>query len=348
MSLLADIAAGKLAPVYVLYGSEHAPMRAVVEALRAKLLDPAMAAFNHERFVGRDLEGPGKVLEACAQVPMLASHRLVELDEPEAIGKGRAAAPPKLLDPLVDYIAAPYTSTVLVLTSSSIDARSRLVTAAKKHGVVEKFEGLRRTDDAVVWVREHARATGVVLDGAAAETLVERVGNSPSALTAALEQAAIYAGAGAKVGVAEVTAVVTDAREAVVFDLTDAVGMGKHARALAVLRRMFSQGDGGMAEAGPLLAMLARQLRMLLVAHGCGLRSGELERAASLPPFIARKMIDQAKRFSVERLHRAFAALVRLDGDLKGGSFVVSREAQLGLERWILEACNALPGVAPR
>jgi DNA polymerase III delta subunit len=159
---------------------------------------------------------------------------------------------------------------------------------------------------------------------------------------------AIYAGPGAKVGVDDVTAVVTDAREAVVFDLTDAVGMGKYTQALVVLRRMFSQGDGGMAEAGPLLALLARQLRMLLVAHGCGLRSNELERAASLPPFIARKMIDQARRFSVERLHRAFAALVRLDGDLKGGSYVVSREAQLGLERWILEACNALPGVAPR
>ncbi len=348
MSALADIKAGKLAPVYVLYGSEHGPMRAVVEALREKVLDPAMAAFNHERFAGRDLEGPGKVLEACAQVPMMATHRLVELDEPEAIGKGKGTANPKLLDSLIEYIAAPYPSTVLVITSTGIDARSRIVTAAKKSGVIEKHEGLRRADDAVAWVREHAREVGITIDGPGANELVERCGNSPSVLAAALEQASVYAGKGAKVGAAEVAAVVTDAREAVVFDLTDAVGMGRHEQALAVLRRMFAQGDGGMAEAGPLLAMLARQLRLLLVAHGSGLRSAELERAANVPPFVARKLLDQARRFSEPRLRRAFAALVRLDGDLKGGSFVVTKEAELGLERWILEATGALPGVARR
>jgi DNA polymerase-3 subunit delta len=348
MSIPADIKAGKLAPVYVLYGSELGPMRAVVEALREQLLDGGLAAFNHERFVGRELEGPGKVLEACMQVPMMASHRLVELDEPEAIGKGRGAANPKLLDPLIEYIGAPSPSTVLVITSTGIDARSRIVTAAKKRGVIEKFEGLRRADDAIAWVREHARELGIPLDAAGAEELVERCGNSPSALAVALEQASIYAGKDAKVGAAEVAAVVTDAREAVVFDLTDAVGMGKHEKALAVLRRMFAQGEGGMAEAGPLLAMLARQLRLLLVAHGAGLRASDFERAAGVPPFVARKLLDQARRFSEERLRRAFAALVRLDGDLKGGSFVVSKAAELGMERWILEACNALPGVARR
>jgi DNA polymerase-3 subunit delta len=348
MSIRADIEAGKLAPVYVLYGSEPGPIRAIVEALRQRLLDGGLAAFNHERFVGRELEGPGKVLEACMQVPMMASPRLVELDEPEAIGKGRGAANPKLLDPLIDYLGEPSPSTVLVITSSGIDARSRLVTAAKKKGVIEKFEGIKRTDDAIAWVREHARELGIGLDGAGAEELVERCGNSPSALAAALEQASIYAGKGAKVGAAEVAAVVTDAREAVVFDLTDAVGMGRHDKALAVLRRMFAQGEGGMAEAGPLVAMLARQLRLLLVAHGAGLRSSDFERAAGVPPFVARKLLDQARRFSEPRLRRAFAALVRLDGDLKGGSFVVSKEAELGCERWILEACNALPGVERR
>ncbi len=348
MSALAKIRVGDVAPVYVLYGSEHAMMRAVVEALRTATLDADFAAFNHERFVGRDLEGPGKVLEACMQVPLMAKRRLVELDEPEAIGKGRGPANPKLLDGLVEYLAAPNPSTVLVITSAGIDARSRLVTAAKKSGVVEKFEGLRRNDDAVSFVVQHAREVGVGIDSAAANLIVERVGTSPSALTVALEQASLYAGAQTKVTAAHVAAVVTDAREAVVFDLTDAVGMGRHDRAIAVLRRMFSQGDGGMSEAAPLVGLLARQLRMLMLAHGVGLRQGDVESAAGVPPFVARKLVEQARQFSPDRLRRAFAALVRLDGDLKGGSFVVSKATALALERWILESCDALRGVAPR
>lgn len=348
MSRLAEIKAGKIAPVYVLYGSEHALMKAWVDALRAATLDADFAAFNHERFVGRDLEGTGKVLEACMQIPLMAKRRLVELDEPEAIGKGRGPANPKVLDGLVEYIAAPNASTVLVITSAGIDARSRLVTAAKKTGVIEKFEGLRRNDEAVGFVQGHAREVGVALDPAAATAIVERVGTSPSALAAALEQVSIYAGTGAKVTVAHVAAVVVDAREAVVFDLTDAVGLGRHDRAITVARRMFSQGDADTGVAMGLVGMLARQLRLLMLAHGVGLRQADVEATAGVPPFVARKLVEQARQFAPDRLRRAFASLVRLDGDLKGGSFVAGRAAELAVERWILESCDALPAVARR
>lgn len=345
---MAEIAAGRIAPVYVLYGSEHGPMRAVVEALRAAVLDPSMAAFNHERFVGRELEGPGKVLEACMQVPMLSARRLVELDEPEAIGKGRGAANPKLLDELVAYLGKPLSSCVLVITSLGIDARSRLVTTAKKTGVVEKFEGLRKAEDAAAYVAEHAREQGISIDRAAITALVERVGTNLSGLTSGLEQASLHAGAGAPVRAADVAAVVADAREAVVFDLTDAVGMGKHERALAVLGRMLAQADGAMSEVLPLQSMLARQLRLLMLAHGVGLRTGELEARAGVPPFVARKLVDQARSFPLRRLRRAFAALVRLDSDLKGGSLVAGREPELALQRWILDACDVCVGAARR
>ncbi len=335
-------------PVYVLYGSEHGPLRARLEAIRAAVLEPDFAAFNHERFAGRDLEGPGRVLEACAQVPLMARFRLVELDEPEAIGKGRGPANPKLLDNLVEYIAAPNPSTVLVITSSGIDARSRLVTAAKKTGAVEKFDGLKRNDEAVDFVHDHARGVGRAIDRAAADALVQRVGTSPSALLSAFEQVATYAGVDARIELAHVEAVIADAREAVVFDLTDAVGAGRHERALVVLRKIFAQGQGGMSEAAPLVGMLARQLRLLMLAHGCELRSGALEEKAGVPPFVARKLLEQARTFSLPRLRRAFGSLVRLDGDLKGGSYVVTRSPQLALERWILDACAVLPDAAAR
>lgn len=347
-SPLAKIKAGELAPVYVLYGAEHALIRVWIDAIRVAAVDESFAAFNHERFAGRDLEGPGKVLEACMQVPLMAKRRLVELDEPEAIGKGRGPANPKLLDTLVAYLAAPNPSTVLVVTSAGIDARSRLVTAAKKTGVVEKFEGLRRNDDALAFVQTQAQEVGIAIDSDAAGLIVERVGTSPSALAAALEQASLYAGVGVRVTCEHVAAVVTDSRDAVVFDLTDAVGMGRHERAIAVLRRMFSQGDRGMGEAVPLVGLLARQLRMLMLAHGVGLRAAEVASAAGVPPFIASKLVEQARQFGPDRLRRAFAALVRLDGDLKGGSYVVNHAPELALERWILESCDALGAVARR
>ena len=91
------IAAGKLQPVYVLYGDEPAAIRSVIQALRRRLIPPddpsaqAMAAFNHERFDGADLRGAGPVLAACQQMPMLAQRRLVELANPDDMAKTAAA-----------------------------------------------------------------------------------------------------------------------------------------------------------------------------------------------------------------------------------------------------------------
>src|SRR5688572_17173617 len=93
-ALVKSIAAGKLQPVYVLYGEEPAAIRAVVGALRKFMIPPddalaqSMAAFNHERFDGADLKGAAAVVASCQQVPMMAKRRLVELANPEDIGKG--------------------------------------------------------------------------------------------------------------------------------------------------------------------------------------------------------------------------------------------------------------------
>jgi DNA polymerase-3 subunit delta len=343
--VLDDLAHGRVAPVYVAYGSEPGPMRALVEAVRKAAVDPGFEAFNHERFVGRDLDAPKPVLEACAQLPMMSKRRLVEIDEPEAIGRGKGGG----VEALVDYLAAPNPTTVLLVTSTGIDGRSRLVTAAKKLGVVLKCEPLKRDDDARAFVREEAkrRRIAIAADGAAA--LVELVGTSPGALADALASAALWAGEGAQVGREAVLAVVVRTREAVVFELTDAVGMGRRERALAVLAELMADAEGGeIGQVNALLAMLIRQIRLVATALAVGGRPAAIEAALGLPPFVARKLADQARVFDEARLRRALAGLARLDADLKGGSYAAARAPVAALQRWILDVCGGLPGVDAR
>lgn len=336
-------------PVVLLYGSEPAPMSARLRELRAAVLAPGLEAFNHERFAGRELESMSPVLEACGQLPLMAERRLVELSDPEAVGKGRGAAAGKALDFLVEYVKAPNPSTVLVLSSSGIDGRSRLVTAAKKSGVVEKFEPMKRDEDAVAFVLEQAARSDTRIDRAVAHALVQLVGTGPSDLVHALERASLHAGAGQPVAQADLDAVVSHTREAVIFELTDAVGSGDGPRALAVLAHLFhesSQPEIGQANA--VLSMLIRQLRLVFAARMAGARGASVEEVTGVPPFVARKLAGQARRFDEGRLRRAYAALCRFDRDLKGGAHSVVKAPYLALQRWILDVCGALPGVAPR
>jgi DNA polymerase-3 subunit delta len=337
---------GGVPPVVLLYGTEPAPMSARLKELRAAVLAPGLEAFNHERFAGRELESLSPVLEACGQLPLMADRRLVELSDPEAVGKGRGAAGQKALDHLVDYIKEPNPSTVLVLVSSGIDGRSRIVTAAKKAGLVEKFEPWKRDEDAVAYVLEQAAKTDTRIDRATAHALVQLVGTGPSDLVHALERASLHAGAGQPVTQDDLDAVVAHTREAVIFELTDAVGMGDGPRALAVLAHLFhesSQPEIGQANA--VLGMLIRQMRLVFTARMAG---GAIEEVTGVPPFVARKLAGQARRFDEVRLRRAYAALCRFDRDLKGGSYSVVRGPYVALQRWILDVCGSLPGVAPR
>lgn len=344
------IAAGRFAPIYVLFGDEPAAIRAIVMALRRALLPPddataqAMAAFNHERFDGADLRTATPVISACQQVPMLAARRLVELANPDDIGKGggeEGGSPAAAIDALIHYIGAPSPTTVLVIHGSGIDGRSRLVNACKKGGHAHKFEALKRDDEAVAFVLAEASARRRKLARDAATTLVAAVGTGRSELLAALEQAMLHAGDGA-IGLADVEVMVARTREGNIFHLTDAVGRGDARAALAVLAQMFGAGEKDMGAAMQILAMLTRQIRLIFTAKVGG------PEAIKLPPFLLRGLESQARGFSEARLRTAYASLVRLDRDLKGGSHAAYASPMLALQRWILDTCRALPGVDAR
>ena len=346
-TLTKQLEAGTIAPVYVFYGNEPGPMRAMVEAVRKAVLEGGMEAFNHERFRGRELDRMGSVLEACAQLPVMTGRRLVELDDPEAVGKGDEAKAGQ--SALVQYIADPNPTTVLVLVSSGIDGRSRLVTAAKKTGVVEKFEQIRRDRDAVDFILDEAGSQRVSVSSEAAEILVSLVGTGQSELLAALERAVLHAGVGTPVRVEDVQAIAAHTRDAVIFELTDAVGMGERDRALTVLARMFAETSAGeIGQANAALAMLIRQMRLVFVAKSAGGNPSRIASMAGVPPFVARKLAGQARSIDDRRLRKAYAGLARLDRDLKGNSYVVVRSPYMALQRWILDVCGDLEGVQSR
>jgi len=339
---------GSLAPVYLFYGDEPELARQQVDLLRTAVLEDAMRDFNHERFSGRELDGIGSVLEACAQVPLLAKLRMVELADPELVGKARAEADTANVKELLAYVGNPNPTTVLLLTSTGIDGRSKIVTAVKKAGIVLKFEGLKRDRDGHDFVKQQADRMGIAIPRDAVVRLVERVGTHPSALLAALERANLHAGCG-RVTVGDVDAVAGEGREAVIFELTDAVGLGQRDLALRVLSELFRENPGGeIAQANATLAMLIRQVRLVWLSKAAGTRPDRIQELAGVPPFVANKLAEQARRFDEARLYRAFAGLARLDRDLKGGAASVVRAPKIALQRWVLEVCDGLPGCAPR
>jgi DNA polymerase-3 subunit delta len=308
-----------------------------------------MEAFNHERFFGLELEAVAPVLEACAQLPFGGSHRLVEVEDADAIGKKAEKERERMMAALVEYVVRPNPTTVLVLSSSTLDGRSKLVKAAAKSGVACKFEPIGKDRDAIAYVLEQARQANIAIDRDAAALLVELVGTGSSQLLMALERAALHAGSGQAIARRDVEAVAGHSREAIIFALTDAVGLREPQRALEVLAELFRAPAGGaIGQFNACLAMLIRHVRLLFAAHAVGGRPQSISAQTGVPPFVATRLAAQVRGWNETDLRGAFAGLERLDRDIKGGSLAVARAPYVALQRWILEVCGGLPGASAR
>ncbi len=332
-------------PVMLLWGDDPGAIAAEVERIRGLLLgSDGLSAFNHERFDGPYTSSITQVIDACMQLPMMASRRLVELSAPEEFAKHASkeagtstSTPSEALEALCDYAEAPNPSTLLLVTARELRSNSRLVKAFTAAGVCRRFAVLddRSAKDRLM---EIAREREIDLAPAAASFIVDALGTEQAGLVHALERARAFAGRDA-VSLEDARAVVVVQREVDVFALVDAVGRGDLAVALAMLRQtMANEKDVGSVQR--VFALLTRHFRQLWTAKEWGADPARL----GVPPFVAPRIAEQARRFDEARLMRCYQGLYELDLSLKGvgqRAWQTTDAPMMALQRWIMLACDA-------
>lgn len=347
-------------PVVLVFGKDVGAVAADVARVRKEVLAPGgvssgLEAFNHERFEGPYVKDIAQVLTACATVPVGAGQRLVELSAPEGLGKlarrdeGADAPDGKDIErwqtALLDYVASPSPSTVLLLSSTELKGNAKLVNAVKKSGagLVLKHDLESRDDVAAQRLAAAAREQGTRIAPAAARRIVELVGTGTAETLAALGHARAYAG-DAAISVEVVESVVDRSREDSIWALTDALGARDTAAALTLLARQFGE-ERGDAIYG-LVPALASHLRKVYAAKAA---RGRAAQVLGGPAFVVQKIERQARHFDDAQLRHAVAGLARLDAQTKGaapGARLVYEAPLLALQRWVMQVCGAMPGTA--
>lgn len=338
--------------VYLLWGDDHQRRKAAVLAVRKAVLAlaPGLEAFHHERFEGPYVSGIDAVLASCRQVPLGSGKRLVELDQPESLAaqlKGGEGAKAKAqgMDALVAYLKAPVPSCVLLLSSASLAGTSKLVKAAKaSEQAIELRYSVAAPKDASASLLRYARSQGWKVDPRVASAIVDRVGAATAAWQDALGQLVAIQG-NAAIDIACVERVLANTQTGDIFALTDAVARKDAATALNLLGPYFAAGEKNLESAMKLSSMLAWQLRRLMMVAA---KPGRSAQALGMKPFVHQKLAQQARRFRWEQLVALHAGLLRLDRDLKGGSSLGQKSPALLIQRWVLEACDALVGARVR
>jgi DNA polymerase-3 subunit delta len=182
------------------------------------------------------------------------------------------------------------------------------------------------------WASDRARELGFELDREAAEVLVERAPRDEKRrlrqqhLMRELEKLSIFAGEGDRIGSGTVEALTSSAVEARAYELADAVVEGDSQRVLQIAEDLRARGEDMMH----ILFAVLRELRnchrtWALIASGKSFKDVQSE--LRVPPFVARRLVAQAKRTDGERLERALELLADLDYAIRGAGRLDSDSA---------------------
>jgi DNA polymerase III subunit delta len=266
---------------------------------------------------GREVESydafettPEAVVSACNSYSLFGEGPFVIVRNLDAWNAAQKAV-------VVDYLDNPAPEADLVLLGKKLGARERLLAAVKKSGEVHNLE--QPTGKALVrWVVGHAKGLGLDLPDDVAGSLIERCSGDKQRLVTETEKLALYV-SDRPATEEDVEALCPPDVQSNIFAFVDALGAGDRGRAIRLLEALISTGEP------PLRAtyMVRRQFRLVARARALfarGASQGEVARELKVPPFVARKLEEQARGSSDEDLEGALGLILDLERGLKGGS----------------------------
>ena len=317
--IASELAEGKIRPAYLLAGSEPLLRDDALEAIHEAVLSTGPRDFNLDRLEVGQVK-PGRLEEALDGLPVMAERRLVVLRETEGRGAKLDAAWGEVIESWLARVDDS-TASVLVIVCAKVDKRNKWVKAFRGSAVLVECEAPKKPRELANFLAVEAGKQGVDLDPEAAALLAERVGPQLLLLRMEIGKAALLAGPGEPVLRKHVEMAVSAVAEEPIWDLTDAIGQGRASDAVVMLSRLISQGAAPPAILGALASHFRRLVR---AGHG---------ESVSGPPFVVRKLEQQARRYSARRLVSCLRAIHRADVELKGASVMRSERA---LEQLVL------------
>ena len=242
---------------------------------------------------------------------------------------GRGAEAKAQVQGLLDKLKAGAPGNVLVVSGAPLDKRSALYKFLAKEGHVAAHmrpEKTWKVDESAEQVAaDRFAAAGLEIARPLLQRFIQRTGPETRQIHHEIEKLSLFAGEGGTVTQDMVDDLVTPAREAILWDFTDAMGMADLERSLAQLRRLLAQRENPVA----LVIQVVNRFRELLLLRECmdrgWLRNGQwdqgpeatehLDRLQPDPrkihPFRTKNLARQAGNYTRSTLARARDYLVR-------------------------------------
>jgi DNA polymerase-3 subunit delta len=307
--------------VILLHGNNEFAISGHIERLCAGLGDPSTAGMNIARFDGRlglDFEALNSAINAA---PFLAPRRVMVLANPISAFNSAEAR-----KKFIELLEKAQPTTIIALAEYDELKRDNwlLKWAASRSGTGTSQAGSRagvhvynmpKRWEMPRWIESETKKLGGKIEPDAAVRLSEMVGEDTRVASQELTKLLTYVNFARPVTLLDVDRVSIVSAQGNVFELVDALGQGDGKKAQRVLHQLLEE-----EEAFELWGMVIRQFRLLLQARellDASASIADVQKALGLHEFVAQKVTNQAKRFSLSALESIYHKLLEIDEGAK-------------------------------
>ena len=300
---------GEIAPVYILHGEEGYFIDALAKDFE-NLLPEADKEFNQYVVYAPETE-PETIINLCRGVPMMADRQVVIVKEAQSARADKLAK-------LKNYLAAPVSTTVLIICSRGAVLKGKeLFDAAKKGGAVI-FDSKKIADwNIAAFISEYIRKKGLNADQKAVEMLHDFVGTDLSRLFNEVDKLASLLPPNASITPEAIERNIGVSREYNSFELVDAIAARDPRRVFRILAYFKSN-----PKAVPLVMATASIFNFftdLLVAYYTPDRSDAgLMAALGCKPFALKRIKLGMSRYNALQIVEIIGAIRDFDVKSKG------------------------------
>ncbi len=301
---------------YILHGDDDFSLEQEVSNLRSKMGDDN-GDLNTSEFEGSEASA-AEVINAVSSYPFLSDKRLVIVKGMISwiTRKGAGETGKKAVELLAAALPTlPEWARLVFVERQALPDSNKLVKLGRElENGFEKAFGAPK--DSTGWILRRAKdAYNAEIQPPAAAALASVIGNDLRRADNELVKLISYVDGARAITEEDVALLTPYVAEAEIFKMVDALAEGRGGAALAMLHRLLMEKDNDPFK---IYGMIVRQFRLLLTAKEFLVGGGypaQMGEELHMNPFVAKKMTQQARAFTLPQLEQIYRAL--LDNDIR-------------------------------
>jgi len=327
--LMQDIKDKNFRPLYLLFGDERYLVQLYEARLRDAVIEPSFAAMNMDIFEGKTVTAE-EIEVRAATLPFMSERRLLVVRDSGLFAPGRKDESERI----AEFFKSLPPDSVIVFVESDVDKRSKAYKQAAANGRAVEFV-TPTENELVAWTLRQFKEQGKSISQGDAALLLRYAAFDMHTVMSEIAKLSAFVGTREQVTANDINAVCTKSTEVRIFELVDAVAAKNAAKALESFDNLLANKESPLM----IIAMIARQFRIILMCKDCarrGLNADATAAATGLRTFMVRAALGQGKGFDEATLVEALHDCGETDNMIKTGQ----TQDRLGIEMLIVKYCN--------